>query len=175
MIEPDARLLSDQRTELRRVVVFDQDRQPGIPQDRCDGIGREGTHQPDLQFALHPAHGDFPHIVVAPGDIDESFVDSFESFNWADRYQMPVVVLLEKFLASSMFTNDGIDMSKLKIDRGLVHQPEADSNGYRRHALTADGISPRTLPGMPGGIFSTTSFIVLCPASSVLSSLPSGQ
>ncbi|TMC41477.1 MAG: 2-oxoacid:acceptor oxidoreductase subunit alpha, partial [Chloroflexi bacterium] len=115
------------------------------------------TEQADLQFALHPAHGDFPHIVIAPGDIDEAFTDSFESFNWADRYQMPVVVLLEKFLASSMFTNDGIDMSKLKIDRGLVHQPEADGNGYRRHALTADGISPRTLPGMPGGIFSTTS------------------
>ncbi|TMD17841.1 MAG: hypothetical protein E6J07_06600, partial [Chloroflexi bacterium] len=116
------------------------------------------TEQADLQFALHPAHGDFPHIVVASGDIDEAFVDSFESFNWADRYQMPVVVLLEKFLASSMFTSDGIDMSKLKIDRGLIHQPvDADGDGYRRHALTADGVSPRTLPGMPGGIFSTTS------------------
>src|SRR2546430_199146 len=113
------------------------------------------TEQADLQFALHPAHGDFPHIVIASGDIDEAFVDSFESFNWADRYQMPVVVLLEKFLASSMFTNDGIDMSKLKIDRGLIHQPvDADGDSYRRHALTADGISPRTIPGMPGGIFS---------------------
>ena len=49
-------------------------------------------------------------------------------------------------------------MSKLKIDRGLIHQPvDAEGDGYRRHALTADGISPRTLPGMPGGIFSTTS------------------
>ena len=116
------------------------------------------TEQADLQFALHPAHGDFPHIVVAPGDIDEAFMDSFESFNWADRYQVPVIVLLEKFLASSMFTHDGIDMSKLKIDRGLIHQPvDADGDGYRRHAITADGISPRTLPGMPGGIFSTTS------------------
>src|SRR5438094_3542247 len=116
------------------------------------------TEQADLQFALHPAHGDFPHIVVASGDIDEAFVDSFESFNWADRYQMPVVVLLEKFLASSMFTSDGIDMSKLKIDRGVIHQPvDADGDGYHRHALTADGISPRTIPGMPGGIFSTTS------------------
>src|SRR5439155_429433 len=109
-------------------------------------------------YPISPAHGDFPHIVVASGDIDEAFVDSFESFNWADRYQMPVVVLLEKFLASSMFTSDGIDMSKLKIDRGLIHQPvDADGDSYRRHALTADGISPRTIPGMPGGIFSTTS------------------
>ena len=115
------------------------------------------TEQADLQFALHPAHGDFPHIVVASGDIEEAFADSFESFNWADRYQVPVVVLLEKFLASSLFTIDPMDMTRFKVDRGLIHQPNGDGNGYRRHALTADGISPRTLPGMPGGVFSTTS------------------
>jgi 2-oxoglutarate ferredoxin oxidoreductase subunit alpha len=116
------------------------------------------TEQADLQFALHPAHGDFPHIVVASGDIEEAFLDSFESFNWADRYQVPVIVLLEKFLASSLFTSDRLDTSKLRIDRGLVYQPVTpEKNGYRRHAITADGISPRSLPGTPGGIFSTTS------------------
>jgi len=116
------------------------------------------TEQADLQFALHPAHGDFPHIVIASGDIEEAFVDSFESFNWADRYQVPVIVLLEKFLASSLFTSDRLDTSKLKIDRGLVYQPVSpEKNGYRRHAITPDGISPRALPGTAGGIFSTTS------------------
>ena len=116
------------------------------------------TEQADLQFALHPAHGDFPHIVVASGDIEEAFYDSFESFNWADRYQLPVVVLLEKFLASSLFTSDRIDMRKLRIDRGLVFQPiSPERDGYRRHALTSDGISPRSMPGTAGGIFSTTS------------------
>jgi 2-oxoglutarate ferredoxin oxidoreductase subunit alpha len=116
------------------------------------------TEQADLQFALHPAHGDFPHIVVASGDIEESFLDSFESFNWADRYQMPVVVLLEKFLASSLFTSDRIDTQGLRIDRGLLYQPVSpERNGYRRHAITSDGISPRSVPGTAGGIFSTTS------------------
>ncbi len=116
------------------------------------------TEQADLQFALHPTHGDFPHIVIAPGDMEEAFYDSFESFNWADRYQVPVIVLLEKFLASSYWTLDGIDMSRLKIDRGLVYRPASpDKDGYRRHAITTDGVSPRALPGSPGGIFSTTS------------------
>ena len=115
------------------------------------------TEQADLQFALHPAPGDFPHIVIAPGDIDEAFRDSFESFNWADRYQVPVIVLLEKFLASSLFTSDEISMDDLKVDRGMIFQPNGDGDSYRRHALTADGISPRTLPGMAGGVFSTTS------------------
>ncbi|HVH64686.1 MAG TPA: hypothetical protein VM674_01525, partial [Candidatus Acidoferrum sp.] len=115
------------------------------------------TEQADLQFALHPAHGDFPHVVVASGDIQEAFADSFESFNWADRYQVPVVVLLEKFLASSLFTIDPINMGGFTIDRGHIHQPNGDGDGYRRHAITPNGVSPRTLPGMPGGIFSTTS------------------
>lgn len=116
------------------------------------------TEQADLQFALHPGHGDFPHIVVASGDIEEAFLDSFESFNWADRYQVPVVVLLDKFLASTYRTTGPIDMSKLVVDRGALYQPTApEKDGYRRHALTATGISPRALPGTPGGIFSTTS------------------
>jgi 2-oxoglutarate ferredoxin oxidoreductase subunit alpha len=49
-------------------------------------------------------------------------------------------------------------MRKLRIDRGLFYQPVSpDRNGYRRHALTQDGISPRSVPGTAGGIFSTTS------------------
>jgi 2-oxoglutarate ferredoxin oxidoreductase subunit alpha len=115
------------------------------------------TEQGDLQFALHPAPGDFPHIVVASGDIEEAFRDSFESFNWADRYQVPVIVLLEKFLASSLFSSDPLDGNGLRVDRGMIFQPNGNGDSYRRHALSADGISPRTLPGMAGGIFSTTS------------------
>jgi 2-oxoglutarate/2-oxoacid ferredoxin oxidoreductase subunit alpha len=115
------------------------------------------SEQADLQFALHPAPGDFPHLVIAPGDLEEAFLDSFESFNWADRYQVPVIVLLDKFLASSYRTVEPIDMSRLRIDRGLVYVPERpDRDGYLRHALTQDGISPRAVPGTAGGIFSTT-------------------
>src|SRR2546421_8668250 len=57
-----------------------------------------------------------------------------------------------------MPTKGGTDTSKPRTARPLPHHPaDTEGNGYRRHALTADGISPRTIPGMPGGIFSTTS------------------
>jgi 2-oxoglutarate ferredoxin oxidoreductase subunit alpha len=69
-----------------------------------------------------------------------------------------VVVLLDKFLASTFWTQDPIDMSKLVVDRGALYEPTTpEKDGNRRHALTATGISPRVLPGTPGGIFSTTS------------------
>ncbi|MER3468687.1 MAG: 2-oxoglutarate ferredoxin oxidoreductase subunit alpha [Thermoflexus sp.] len=114
------------------------------------------TEQADLGFALHPAHGEFPHIVIAPGDVVEAFYDSFEAFNWADRYQMPVIVLVDKYLASSYITVPRFDTRGLTIDRGVQHRPEGRPDGYLRHAVTESGISPWVIPGTEGVIFWTT-------------------
>src|SRR5437764_4929060 len=118
--------------------------------------------QGDLRFALHPAQGDFPHIVVAPGDLQEIFDDSFESFNWADRYQVPVVVLVDKYLSTQHATIDDLHMEALKIDRGPRfagngHQNGDAGDGYLRFQLTESGVSPRAFPGAEGGIFCSTS------------------
>jgi len=113
--------------------------------------------QGDLQFALYAGQSEIPRMVMAPGDIEESFYDTFEAFNYADRYQMPVIVLMDKHLATCYQTLPAFDTSKLKIDRGLIYQPGANSNGdYLRHAFTESGISPRAIPGTPGGVFWTT-------------------
>jgi 2-oxoglutarate ferredoxin oxidoreductase subunit alpha len=115
------------------------------------------TEQADLQQALHFSHGDFPHIVVAPGDHTEIFYHMFHAFNWADIYQMPVIVLLDKFLASTYSTTRIPDTKGLKIDRGLIYHPgEPKRNGYLRFDVTASGISPRALPGTEGSIFWAT-------------------
>jgi len=114
--------------------------------------------QGDLLFALNAGQGDIPRIVIAPGDIEESFYDTFDAFNYADRYQLPVIVLMDKHLASCSQTLPVFDTAELKIDRGLIYRPDAESNGdYLRHAFTESGISPRAIPGTPGGIFWTTS------------------
>jgi 2-oxoglutarate ferredoxin oxidoreductase subunit alpha len=136
--------------------------------------------QGDLQFALHPAQGDFPHIVIAPGDLRESYQDIFSAFNWAERYQMPIIVLSDKKLASVYTTIDKLELKYDKIDRGErftgsewtavdAKGPNDSANGhngngtapqvkeYLRYALTKDGISPRSRPGIPGGRFWVTS------------------
>jgi len=113
--------------------------------------------QGDLLFALNAGQGDIPRIVMAPGDIEEAFYDTFDAFNYADRYQVPVIVLMDKHIASCYQTLPVFNTSKLKIDRGLIYQPSPNSNGdYLRHAFTETGISPRAIPGTPGGIFWTT-------------------
>jgi 2-oxoglutarate/2-oxoacid ferredoxin oxidoreductase subunit alpha len=116
--------------------------------------------QADLRFALQLAHGESPHLVVAPGDPQEIFDDSFEAFNWADRYQMPVVVMLDKYLSTAHWTIDELKTDGLKIDRGVLWQPNGHANGeaekYLRYAFTENGISPRAVPGQEGGIFWST-------------------
>ncbi len=114
--------------------------------------------QQDLRFALQPAHGEFPHIVVAPGDIEESARFTHLAFNWGDRYQMPVVVLVDKFIANSQFTVDNLGLEGLPVDRGAVWTAAANgAEPYWRHRLTDSGVSPRAVPGTPGGEFVTTS------------------
>ncbi len=115
------------------------------------------TEQADLQQALHFSHGDFPHIVVAPGDHTEIFYHMFHAFNWADVYQMPVIVMLDKYLASTYSTTRIPDTKGLKIDRGLIYHPaDGKQDGYLRFAVTANGISPRAFPGTEGTTFWAT-------------------
>ncbi len=134
--------------------------------------------QGDLLFALHPAQGDFPHIVTAPGDLRETYQDVFSAFNWAERYQLPVIVLSDKKLAAIYTTIDKLELRYDQIDRGLrftgsewtaegakgPNDGQAGQNGspsgavneYLRYALTQDGISPRSRPGIQGGRFWST-------------------
>ncbi len=116
------------------------------------------TEQADLRFVLHAAHGEFPRMVIAPGDVVETYYDTFDAFNYADRYQVPVIVMVDKFIASTyrdvpIFNGDG-----MKVDRGNIMKEEdlARITDYRRYEFTELGISPRSRPGQKGGIFWTT-------------------
>ncbi len=135
--------------------------------------------QADLRFALQAGQGEFPSIVVAPGDVPEIAADCFEAFNWADRYQVPVIVLVDKHQSASYWTLDELSFAGCTIDRGAWAFPEGTAaealgrlptgeNGrdaarsgsaasYLRYALAEGGVSPRTRPGQEGGIFWTTS------------------
>jgi 2-oxoglutarate/2-oxoacid ferredoxin oxidoreductase subunit alpha len=114
--------------------------------------------QGDLTFALAAGQGDIPRIVMASGDVEECFYDSFDAFNYADRYQLPVILLVDKHLASSYQTVPVFDISHLRIDRGPVFDPSSNGHGeFFRHAFTPSGVSPRSVPGQLGGTFWTTS------------------
>ncbi len=106
--------------------------------------------QGDLRYALSAGHGEFPRIILVPGDHTEAFYDTIDSFNLAEKYQLPVIVLLDKSMAMSYATVQPFDLSGVKIDRGKLILK--DAKDYLRYRFTDDGISPRSVPGVKGGL-----------------------
>lgn len=110
------------------------------------------TEQGDLRFLLHAAQGEFPRIILAPGDVTEAFKLTAWAFNLADQYQTPVFVVSDKYLSESTMTAALFDQAKTVIDRGklLTDEQAAKLKDYKRYQVTDDGVSPRAIPGQPG-------------------------
>lgn len=120
------------------------------------------TEQSDLLFVLHASQGEFPRIVLAPGTIEECFEAGWRSFNLAEKYQCPVIVLSDLYLAGSLRTvePEALDFASVPIERGaLLSGDDLDglSDGYRRFAITKSGVSPRAVPGHPAAVYPVVS------------------
>jgi 2-oxoglutarate ferredoxin oxidoreductase subunit alpha len=101
------------------------------------------TEQGELNLVLHAGHGEFPRIIFAPGSIDEAIALARKSFALADRYQIPVFILTDQYFADSIqIMHDEIPKECLSRE-----YPVFDAT-YKRYALTEDGISPLTCPGL---------------------------
>lgn len=111
--------------------------------------------QDDLLFAIHAGHGEFPRIVYASGDVEESFYDTGRCFNYSDVYQLPVIHMMDKSHASSVLTCPRFDPDRIAIDRGKLLE-RLDPGDYRRFRLEPDGISPRSRLGLENGVFWNT-------------------
>ena len=111
--------------------------------------------QDDLLFAINAGHGEFPRIVYASGNIEESFYDTGKCFNYADIFQVPVIHMLDKFIASSVITCKRFDSEKISINRGKLLD-KIEKKPYKRFEQTPDGISPRSKLGLEDGIFWNT-------------------
>lgn len=103
--------------------------------------------QSDLLFALFAGHGEFPRIVLASGDHEELVYDAVKALNWAEKYQLPVIHLVDKNLANSWSLVEIPRRDRVKIERGEVL--EKGGWDYKRFKITEDGVSPRVFIGSP--------------------------
>ena len=114
------------------------------------------TAQGDLLHAIYSGHGEFPKVVMAPGDIQESFDDGVNSLNLAAQLQTPIIVISDKFLAESGASNTDLSKVKVKIETGDIDsKPEVD---FKRYQFTKNGVSPRSIPGTKNGLFLANSY-----------------
>lgn len=107
--------------------------------------------QQDLLFSLFIGHGEFPRIVYASGDLEEVFLDSIKVANWAERYRLPVIHLLDKNLSNTFAVMPLPDISKIRIEsaKPVVYPELREVEAYPLE----EPVAPRLLPGISNAVF----------------------
>jgi len=102
------------------------------------------TEQGDLDLVLYAGHGEFPRAVLTPADPEQCFYLSYLAFDLAESFQTPVFILTDQYLADSYRDVDPFDLDDLPDAARPMREAE---QGYKRYALSEDGVSPRLVPG----------------------------
>ncbi|MGB9809519.1 MAG: 2-oxoacid:acceptor oxidoreductase subunit alpha, partial [Caldanaerobacter sp.] len=111
------------------------------------------TEQADLQFVIHAGHGEFTRMVIALRDVEDAFYQTARAFNIAEKYQIPVLLLSDQYLADSLKTIAPFDFEKISIERYISAEEVITEEEYKRYKITETGVSPRILPGkIPGQV-----------------------
>lgn len=108
------------------------------------------TEQADLMQAVYGMHGDAPHAVLAPADVEDCFEVTWRAFKIAEEYQMPVIILSDQLIGQRKETVIPFDISKVDVP-GRISPKLKEGDKFRRYEVTKSGVSPITWPGMKGG------------------------
>ena len=123
----------------------------------CQRVG-PSTGQPtrheqsDLSHLANLGHGEYPRFILAPADPVDCFDLTIEALNLAERWRLPVILLLDQALSQNTATSPRFDLSKVRVDRGKRLTPETAAKlaQYKVYEFASDGVSPYTAPGTPG-------------------------
>lgn len=110
------------------------------------------SEQSDLFHAVYGGHGDMPRVVLAPCGVEDAFHTTVDAFNIAEEYQLPVIVLSDQDIGQRRETIDEASLVHDVVPRRIA---DAADDSYLRYSVTEDGVSPMTVPGMPGGMYQT--------------------
>jgi 2-oxoglutarate ferredoxin oxidoreductase subunit alpha len=101
------------------------------------------TGQGDLHFVISASQDEFPRFVFAPGSPEEAYRITARALALAEKYQVPAIILVDQYLLDSLYIIEQEFSVPERIERYIV---DGDGAGYKRYAVTADGVSPRRLP-----------------------------
>jgi len=108
------------------------------------------TAQEDLNLVLYSGPGETPRAIFAPGNFEDAFYMTQRAFNIADKYQIPVFILSDQYMADIYYNIPYLMTKEVKIENfeSIVKTDEK----YRRFEIIEDGISPRGIPGFGDGL-----------------------
>lgn len=129
------------------------------------------TEQGDLNMAIFAGNGEYPKAVLAVKSHEDAFYQAARALYLAEKYQMPVILLTDQYLADGTATVPHYDLSKVKkvkpgqspeealaykegevrgdTPSGEMKEKQLAASEYKRYRVTENGISPRLIPGNP--------------------------
>jgi 2-oxoglutarate/2-oxoacid ferredoxin oxidoreductase subunit alpha len=118
------------------------------------------TEQADLFQIWGAGQGEFPKIILAPGTPEEIYSLMQKSFNLAQKYQLPVFVLSDKFLSETIFPIEKFEEEPIETGKLILQDMEELEPGKRflRYGFEQDGISYMPIPGVKGGYHVASSY-----------------
>jgi 2-oxoglutarate ferredoxin oxidoreductase subunit alpha len=106
------------------------------------------TEQSELQFVISAAHGEFPRVVFAPGTPEQAFYLTNKAFDLTEKYQIPVFILFDQYIADTAWTYEDFDLNKIKYsDYRIRDSLFKNLKEYKRYSFTENGVSPLGVPG----------------------------
>jgi len=75
------------------------------------------TEQSDLKFVISASQGEFPRMVIALRNQTDSFYQTIRAFNIAEKYQIPVIILSDQYLADASATVKPFDLSNIENEK----------------------------------------------------------
>ncbi len=113
------------------------------------------VEQGDLLHALFAQPGDSPKVVMAPSTIEECFEFVVTARKLAESFRTPVIILSDANLATGQQDFPYPELSEEWLSPPVDQSPWKE--GLAPFAWDSEtGLSPRPIPGMPGGMYRLT-------------------
>jgi 2-oxoglutarate ferredoxin oxidoreductase subunit alpha len=113
------------------------------------------TSQTELGFVMSAGQGEFPRLVVAPGDAGEAYYWSATALNLSWRYQIPSIILMDKAVCEGTYSFDAASVGEVTEDEAVVWD---GVEGYKRYLDTGTGVSPLAFPATKGVVVKADSY-----------------
>jgi 2-oxoglutarate/2-oxoacid ferredoxin oxidoreductase subunit alpha len=101
------------------------------------------TAQSDLHFVLNAGQGEFPRLIVAPGDAEDAYYWSGIALNMAWKYQVPAFILSDKTVSEALYSFDSTAAGEPEEESPAIWDVQGT---YNRYKYTGNGVSPLAFP-----------------------------
>ncbi len=121
------------------------------------------TSQGDLNFVLGAGHGEFLRVILTPGDVQEHFLLSKLAVELAEKYQLPVLIMSDKYILESNQTMPKVQITLQNKRTSMLNDGKLGETGlaegeYLRYKASENGVSVRSIPGQTNALQLSNSY-----------------